>query len=111
MSVYAYILNAENDFEKSLSTPVAVEKFFNEFWLPAAEELGLKWIPTFSAGMDVTKEDVSEILDELSRLKKWAKKHQQMSQDDRTYMISRIELLEERLPQAFRRENAVMFIG
>ena len=104
-------MRPENEFEKNISIPVANEDFFNKFWLPAAEELGLKWIPAFSAGMDVTKEDVPDILDELNELKKWATASSKLNQDEKKYMITRIEIFEETLPQAFRRENAVMFIG
>ena len=111
MSVFGFILNPENEFEKSIGIPVATEKFFNEYWLPAAEELGLKWIPTFSVGMDVTKEDLAEVIHELYQLKRWAKANLHLRRADQDYMITRIELLEEKLPQAFRRENAVMFIG
>lgn len=111
MSVYAFVLNPETEEEEKLRTPVSTEIFFNKYWLSGAEELGLKWIPTFSAGMDVIKEYVPEIINELRQLKKWAKEQPQLSQDEKEYMITRIELLEERLPLAFQREDAVMFIG
>jgi hypothetical protein len=47
MSVYAFVVDAENQFEKSLSMPVVTEKFYDLFWMVATKELGLRWIPVF----------------------------------------------------------------
>lgn len=109
MSVSAFILEPQNEFEKSFNIPVATEVFFNECWMPAVEELGLKWVEIFLTGIDVTKEDLPSVLSELSQIKEWAKNH--LKQDNMEHMIKRIEILEDKLPQAYQRENAVVFIG
>lgn len=109
MSISAFIPDPVNDFERQYNVPVAAEAFFAECWEPAAEQLGLQWVPLFSTGVDVMKEDLPAVLDELARLKKWA-----LSQADGERMeklASRIELLQTELPKALHRDGAVVYIG
>lgn len=60
-------------------------------------------------GIDVTKEDAVCLIHELSLLKDWARKN--LQDDVQEQMLSRIELLETKLPTAFQRRDAVVFIG
>lgn len=109
MSIAAMILNSEDEFEKKFFIPVASEAFFEECWIPAITELNLKWVNVFSVGLDMEKEDLPNVMNELSQIKEWSKAN--LSSDQQIKMIERIELLEAELPNAFRREGAVVFIG
>lgn len=108
MSVSAFIPHPENEEELGFNVPVASEAFFNAYWMPAAEELNLQWVPIFSTGIDISEEDLPDVLGELDRLKQWAagRGGEEMEQ-----MLSRIDMLMARLPQAFEREGAVVYIG
>ncbi|MCR2805147.1 hypothetical protein [Paenibacillus soyae] len=109
MSIAAMILNSENEFEKKFYLPVASEAFFEECWIPAIRELDLKWVNVFSVGLDMEKEDLPFVMKELSQIKEWAQIN--LSDERIIKIIERIELLEAELPNAFRREGAVVFIG
>ncbi|MBD2868896.1 hypothetical protein [Paenibacillus arenilitoris] len=109
MSISAFILDPEDDFERSFMLPIATEAFYKKYWEPAAEELGLQWTALFQGGTDVERDDVPSVLDELSRLKEWVLAR--MSGDEREHMLRRLELLERELPTAYRRGDAVVYIG
>ncbi|GLX69385.1 hypothetical protein [Paenibacillus glycanilyticus] len=109
MSISAFIVDPEDDFERSFMLPVATEDFYKKYWEPAAEELGLQWTVLFQGGTDVEKEDVPIILEEISLLKEWVSS--KMGGDAKEHMQRRLELLEAELPGAFRRGNAVVYIG
>ncbi|MEF3303584.1 hypothetical protein [Paenibacillus sp. GYB003] len=109
MSISAFIPEPADDFERKYSVPVAAESFFAECWEPAAEALGLRWVPLFSTGVDVMKEDLPAVLDELARLKQWALSRGGGERMEK--LASRIELLETELPKALRRDGAVVYIG
>jgi hypothetical protein len=109
MSISAFIPEAANEDERRYNVPVATEAFFAECWQPAAESLGLQWVPLFSTGIEIGREDLPAVLDELARLKQWALAR---AQDARFEMLAgRIELLETELPKALEREGAVVYIG
>ncbi|MCQ6560968.1 hypothetical protein [Paenibacillus mendelii] len=108
MSVSAYIPHPENEEEFGFNVPVASEAFFKAYWEPAAEELNLQWVPIFSTGIDVSEEDLPDVLDELNRLKQWAAAR---GGEEMEQMLGRIDLLITQLPQAYRREGAVVYIG
>ena len=73
MSVLAFVLKPINDYEKHLSIPVASEPFFTKYWIPAVKELKLEWVATFSVGIDITKDDLPNVVGELLQIKEWAK--------------------------------------
>ncbi|TDG00242.1 hypothetical protein [Paenibacillus piri] len=109
MSISAFILEPVNDDERQYSVPVAAEAVFAECWEPAAEALGLQWVPLFSTGIEIAKEDLPAVLDELARLKQWA-----LDQDGGERMekvAGRIGLLQTELPKALQRVGAVVYIG
>ena len=108
MSVSAFIPDPVNKEELGFNVPVASEAFFKSYWEPAAEELGLQWVPIFSTGIDVSLEDLPDVLDELNRLKQWASRRGGVEMEQ---MLSRLDLLITQLPQAYRREGAVVYIG
>jgi len=109
MSVSVMILNPQNDFEKHFFLPVATESFFNQYWLPGIEYLELKWIILFSTGVDVEEEDLPNIFAELILLKEWA--DQNLEEEQRNRLFERVDGLMEKLPKAFQRKDAVVFIG
>jgi hypothetical protein len=48
---------------------VATEDVFAAYWLPAAAELGLVWMPLFQTGTTVAVEDFAEVLGEFEQLR------------------------------------------
>ena len=110
MSISAIIIDPEDEFEHSFMLPIATESFYAKYWIPAVKELNLQWAALFQEGTDVEREDIPAVLEEVSRLKDWARKH--MNGDDREHMLRRLELLETELPKACsRRVGAVVYIG
>ncbi|MFC9706628.1 hypothetical protein ACFTRD_00550 [Paenibacillus sp. NPDC056933] len=109
MSISAVILEPQNHFEKSFFVAVATEAFFKECWQPAVESLELKWIDLFSTGVDLEEEDVPIIVEELLLIKEWAAKNLKDEQKDK--IVKRIEGLRDKLPLAFQRQDAIVFIG
>lgn len=109
MSVCAFILNPQNDFERNYFIPIATESFFKECWMPAIESLCLRWTVLFSTGIDVEEGDVPNIMNELLLIKEWA--HKNLGEEQRIKILERIEGLQEELPKAFQRREAIVFIG
>ncbi|QCT01595.1 hypothetical protein E6C60_0874 [Paenibacillus algicola] len=109
MAISALILDPQNDFEKNFFIPVATESFFKECWLPAIESLGLQWTDLFTTGVDVEEEDVPHIIAELILIKEWVAKTLDEEQKDKIF--ERIAGLQDKLPLAFQRKDAVVFIG
>jgi hypothetical protein len=109
MTVSAFILDPQNDFERNFFIPVATELFFNKYWLPAIESLGLQWTLLFSTGVDVEEEDIPHIFNELLLIKEWADKN--LGEEEKNKMFERIARLQVNLPLAFQRKNTVVFIG
>ncbi|THF82257.1 hypothetical protein [Cohnella fermenti] len=109
MSISAVIHEPQNDFEKSFFVPVSTESFFKECWQPAIKSLGLQWTALFSTGVDVEMEDVPSIFGELVLIKEWAVKN--LTDEQKERMFERISGLQDKLPLAFQRKDAVVFIG
>ncbi|CAG7599277.1 hypothetical protein PAESOLCIP111_00298 [Paenibacillus solanacearum] len=109
MSISAFIPEPANDAERQFHVPVAAEAFFAECWEPPAEALGLKWVPLFSTGIEIEKQDLPEVLDELNRLKEWAL--EQAGGERMEKLLSRIQMLLTALPQMLQRDGAVVYIG
>lgn len=110
MSVAAFILEAQNDFEKSFYIPVATESFFYAYWVPGIEALNLRWLMCIQPGLDVTIDNLPIIFAELVQLKNWAEVN--LIGDVKDHFFTRAHLLEKKLPAAFRqRKDAVAFIG
>ncbi|MBO7745883.1 hypothetical protein I8J29_16870 [Paenibacillus sp. MWE-103] len=109
MSISAFIPEPGSDAERLFHVPVATEAFFEDCWEPAAEELGLRWVPLFATGVELTKADVPEVLGELGRLRAWAERA--LDGDRLALLLARLGRLTEELPGAFEREGAVVYIG
>jgi len=109
MSIMIIIQDPETEEEKAFSIPLASEKFFTDVWEPLAEELELQWVPTFLSGVDVRNEDLHDILSEIKQLEDLGKK--KLSPDEIIQLCGRVNLLREKLPHAFNRAEAIVFIG
>lgn len=109
MAVSAIILEPQNEFEQHFSIPIATQNFFETYWIPAIESINTEWIVGIRYGIDVTKENAVCLIHELCLLKDWARRN--LQGDVQEQMLSRIELLETKLPTAFQRGDAVVFIG
>lgn len=109
MAVSAIILEPQNEFEQHFHIPIAAQNFFETYWIPAIESINTEWIVGMRYGIDVTKEDAVCLIHELSLLKDWA--HRNLQGDVLEHMLSRIVLLETKLPAAFQRGDAIVFIG
>lgn len=109
MAISVQIDDPQNDFERPFYIPVASLSFFRECWLPGIRELGLSWTELFESGVDVTEKELPIILDELEQLKKWADLN--LKGIKKEYFFDRVDPLIERLPTAFQRKDAVIYIG
>ncbi|MTQ98692.1 hypothetical protein GMD75_17875 [Pseudoflavonifractor sp. BIOML-A16] len=74
---------------------VAFQSIYRKYWKPAAEELGLRCflVPT-GFGKDKLE---------------WTKKN--VTGSDQEYILMRIEGLEKGLPEAFDREDTILYVG
>ncbi|NBD23684.1 hypothetical protein [Paenibacillus glycinis] len=109
MSISAFMPEPSGEYEKLFNVPVATEAFFGECWEPAAEALGLRWVPLFAPGIEVTKADLPDVLEELAKLKQWAARG--LDGDRQALMLARLDRLAEELPKALERDGAVVYIG
>lgn len=50
-------------------TPIATEAVFAQYWLTAALELGLRWVPLFQSGLPIPLADRDDVLTELRCLR------------------------------------------
>ncbi|UKS29624.1 hypothetical protein LOZ80_12085 [Paenibacillus sp. HWE-109] len=107
MSVSVFRMNQEdNSFELGFEIPISSEEFFTKFWQSAIEELKIHGIQN---GVELKKEQLESTLLELIKLRTWA--YANLKNNDLEYMVTRIDLLIEKLPLAFKAENTILWIG
>ncbi|MEI7024917.1 hypothetical protein [Paenibacillus sp. y28] len=106
MSVAALIVEPENS---GWYVPIATESFFMRCWIPAIQALQLQVISMFDPGVDICKDELPLLLEELDRVKMWAKIH--LAEEDSGHMERRIQNLTQRLTEIFTDEGIVVFIG
>ncbi len=109
MSIAVIICNPVSDYEESIYIPVATELFFEKNWLMGCNELDLEWIPAFHSGIEIEKQNLNDVLNELQEILIWAKKR--LDYDNYAMMNKRIELLIEKLPFLFIRNDIRIYIG
>lgn len=109
MGIDAYVLKAKDLDRRDLYTPLITLSFFKRCWLPAIEALNLEWLRVFSMGLDLTKEYLPNVIDELHKIQKWGESN--LSEGDYDYMLESITKLENMLKEAFNHEDVVVFIG
>src|SRR3974377_653304 len=107
MSVALVVKSAPDPRDRHL--PIATEDVFEDFWLPAAHALHLKWVPTFQSGLDVRHQDIPDILNELLRLKVWMTKPERKVESEA--IVRRIVLLTHRLEEIQHDPAASAWIG
>jgi hypothetical protein len=108
MSVAVIIDDPVTDDQRLVSIPVASEQVFNELWIPASQELGLEFVPLFLGGVVIGKEELDDVLLELSKLKAWTM--DQVQTEEINQMRSRIDRLIDELPKIVSSQTRV-FIG
>jgi hypothetical protein len=69
MSVAVVITFRDEDAVGPSYLPVATEAIFSAHWLPAAERLGLVWMPLFQSGTTVAIEDIPTVRAEFEQLR------------------------------------------
>lgn len=75
----------------------------------AINTLNLHWLRGLTVGIDLTKEDLPNFLNETYQLKEWSKS--KLSEGDNCYMVERVTRLETMLEKAFQDKAIVVFIG
>lgn len=110
MSVAAFIRRPEHyKTEGGMYTPIATEEGFYKRWFPIIENLQLEWLSHMSFGLDITKQNVNEVLIELNILKSWI---QNPENERYTDLLVRINNFENMLDKAFKLdENIEIFVG
>jgi hypothetical protein len=68
MSV-AILIEFKEPARQELYIPVATQGAYSSEWVPAAEALGLTWLPLFLEGTTVSVDDLPTIMEELQRLR------------------------------------------
>ncbi len=74
MSICAIISNPQNKEEEQLYIAIAAESVFKQIWLPIIKELDLKWVACFQSGVEIEKQDSSEVIHELELMLDWINK-------------------------------------
>ena len=69
----------------------------------------MNWVPIFSSGISIVKEDQESILIELEKVSKWAEEN--LDLDVSNQMKKRIALAKQILVRAFGRADAKVFVG
>ena len=93
------------DGDIDYTIPVSGEKFYWANWYPASKELGVK---IFLDGGQFTKEQVPDVIRELELLKGWAKAN--LTGYDLEYMVGRTERLQQKIPEAFDKDDTILYI-
>ena len=93
--------------------PISTEQVFSDFWQPACAKLNLRWVPLFQVGLDIEKEDILPILEELNQLKEYFNSPIEFEgdTDDLLYITSRIDNLIKALTEMLDTEGQNLFIG
>lgn len=87
------------------SENIASQQFYNNHWEKAIEELNIKYIQD-GAEFDCSKIDI--VMHELNLLNSWAE--QNLLGNELEYMKSRIENLQNVIPNAFEDEETILYI-
>lgn len=109
MGIDAYVYKAKDLKQGDLYTPILSNGFFKKCWMPAINSLNLEYIRFFLPGLDITKDNLAFVVDELQKIREWAKVN--LSEGERSYMVESIMKLQNMLDTAFKHEDVVVFIG
>lgn len=89
----------------TLSEPISSERFYLQHWEPAIREMKVK---IFMDGSQFQRCDLDQVLSELERLREWAVRN--LTNNDLKYMCSRIEHLQEIIPNSFLDDHTILYI-
>ena len=92
--------------ECALEIFVAFQSIYNQYWEPAIEELGIR---CFIEPTCFGKDKLEQALRELELMRDWT--NRKVTGKDRDEILMRIEVLEKRLPEAFDREDTILYVG
>lgn len=111
MSVSLIISNPKNKFEATINVPIATELVFQSYWMPVIEQLNLKWAKCFQSGIEIEKDDLEIVLDDLKKIHIWV--DNQMEYERGTQIKERIDNLYKKLVDIFReaRGDLKVYIG
>ncbi|CAM3840969.1 hypothetical protein G4177_19925 [Corallococcus sp. ZKHCc1 1396] len=88
--------------------PLATEDAFRRYWVPGCDALGLRWIPLFSTGVPLQKEDLGAVLTELRALRQWMSSP---PDEGKAAVCSRLDAALVSLENAATLPQADIFIG
>ncbi|WP_437793350.1 hypothetical protein [Sorangium sp. So ce693] len=108
MSVVLTTTSRQGDTRSNRLVPVAAQATFKEFWVPAAEALGLQWVPLFETGIPVERSDLPGVIRELAALRAlWVS-----SEPHREAILERLDRLIDELNKINSADDDVeIFIG
>lgn len=109
MSISVTISNPLSKEQQVINIPVATEASFRNLWQIGSSELGLTWVSLFDAGVEISKDDVGELIAELERLSIWAKERSHKQQEV-VQMQDRIQRMINEIPKIVSQGNDI-FIG
>ena len=89
--------------------PIATEDFFRKCWIPAIKELNLSLTSCFQKGIDLSRKDLQELLNELKLIKHWSVDN--LSIEETSHIHLRIDLLVAKLTETLITDETVVFIG
>ncbi|MBK5073795.1 hypothetical protein I2492_13380 [Budviciaceae bacterium CWB-B4] len=110
MSIGIMIDEPKNEEEKSFFIPVATEKTFNEYWLIAAQELKLQWVPIFSTGVVVDQDDLLVVINELNAIRIWIMTHITNIENQKE-LLNRIDYIIKKLFEIVKNKDIKLYIG
>jgi len=95
----------DRNSELVLSENIATQEFYAKYWEKAIGELGIKYIQD-GAEFDYSKKNI--VLKELELLMVWVE--QNLEGKELEYMKSRVENLQNVIPDAFDDEKTILYI-
>lgn len=88
--------------------PLATENAFHTYWKPAAEEMGLEWLPLFEYGICVEKIFFPEIIKEIQLFREWIVR-QDINVDEQNHLLTRIDFILQSFHQQLIWEDELYF--
>lgn len=88
-----------------LTISIATTDFFNTYWEKAIKDTNVK---IFKENSCFKKSQIEDVLKELEAIKNWAL--QNLTERELEYMQERIKNLIESIPEAFDKDDTVLYI-
>ena len=109
MSISVIIDNPTLEKHEKVNIPVATERVFQEYWKPGCKALGLQWIQLFPLGVEISTDELEDILTELAQFREWAIHN--LAPDTLSHVLERIDRLVVELPVILSEPGTKVFIG